>query len=86
MDTKSLRVEVKDADKGEVTAVFSTFDVVDSDRDVTKAGAFEDGAEVVISAYGHTSWSGLLPVGKGVIRTTKTEALLEGSFFLDTAH
>lgn len=84
MDTKSLRVEVKDATKGEVTAVFSTFDVADSDDDVTRPGAFDDGAEVVISAYGHTSWSGLLPVGKAVIRTTKTEALLDGQFFLDT--
>lgn len=84
MDTKSLRVEVKDADRGEVVAVFSTLDVVDSDKDVTRVGAFEDGAEVVISAYGHTSWGGRLPVGKGTIRTTKTEALMEGQFFLDT--
>lgn len=84
MDTKGLRVEIKDADKGEVDAIFSTFEVVDSDRDVTKAGAFEDGAEMPISAYGHTSWAGALPVGKGRIRTTTTEAVLEGRFFLDT--
>lgn len=85
MDTKSLRVEVKDADRGEVTAVFSTFDVIDSDRDVTKAGAFTDGAEVLISAYGHKSWEGLLPVGKGVIRAGKSDAVLDGRFFMDTA-
>jgi len=85
MDTKSLRVEVKDADRGEVTAVFSTFDVIDSDRDVTKAGAFVDGAEVLISAYGHKSWEGLLPVGKGVIRAGKSDAVLDGRFFMDTA-
>jgi HK97 family phage prohead protease len=84
MDTKSLRVEVKDADKGEVTAVFSTFDVIDSDMDVTKAGAFADGAPVVISAYGHASWSGALPVGKGVIRAGAKEAVLDGSFFMNT--
>ncbi|MEO5875513.1 MAG: HK97 family phage prohead protease [Streptosporangiaceae bacterium] len=85
MDTKSLaRIEIKDADKGEVTAVFSTYDVKDSDGDVTLPGAFEDGQEVIISAFGHTSWGGRLPVGKGVIRTTKTEAILDGSFFLDT--
>lgn len=84
MDTKGLRVEIKDADRGEVTAIFSTFDVVDSDQDVTKSGAFEDGAEMAISAYGHTSWSGALPVGKGRIRTTAKEAVLEGQFFLDT--
>lgn len=78
--------EIKAAAKGEVSAVFSTFNVVDSDGDVTLPGAFEDGQEVVISAYGHTSWQGALPVGKGVIRTTETEAILDGKFFLDTAH
>lgn len=86
MDTKSLRVEVKDAAKGTVKAVFSTFNVVDSDKDVTPPGAFADGAEVPISAYGHTSWGGALPVGKGVIRQTDTEAFLEGQFFMDTTH
>lgn len=47
-------VELKeDGDRGEVTAVFSTFDVVDADGDVTRKGAFTEGAPVVISAYGH---------------------------------
>lgn len=85
MDTKSaIRVEVKDADKGQVEAVFATFNVIDKDGDVTLPGAFEDGAPVRISAYQHTSWSGALPVGKGVIRQTDTEAILEGQFFLNT--
>jgi hypothetical protein len=85
MDTKALRgVEIKDAAKGEVTAVFATLDVVDHDGDVTRPGAFEDGAAVRISAYGHASWGGVLPVGKGVIRATGKEAVLEGQFFLDT--
>lgn len=85
MDTKTLRgVEVKDADSGEVTAVFSTLGVVDSDGDVTRPGAFEDGAAVVISAFGHASWGGALPVGKGVIRADDAKAVLEGQFFLDT--
>jgi HK97 family phage prohead protease len=86
MYTKGLRVEIKDESKGLVTAVFATFNTVDSDRDVTLPGAFEDGAEVPISAYGHTSWEGRLPVGKGVIRQTKTEAILDGEFFMDTTH
>src|SRR5687767_9378174 len=82
--TKSLaRVEIKDADKGEITAVFATLNVVDSDGDVTVNGAFESGAKVRISAYGHTSWEGRLPVGKGTIRETKTEAILDGQFFMD---
>ena len=85
MNTKSLgRFEVKDADKGQVSAVFAEFDIVDLDNDVTKAGAFEDGADVVISAYGHQSWAGALPVGKGVIRQTKSAAILDGQFFMDT--
>lgn len=84
MDSKSLqRVEVKSADCGEVEAVFATFNAIDSDGDVTVPGAFEDGAEVVISSYQHTSWGGALPVGKGRIRTTGEEAILEGQFFMD---
>jgi len=77
-------VEIKSPDEGQVSAVFSTFNVLDSDNDVTLPGAFEDGAEVVISGYQHTSWGGALPVGKGRIRTTKSEAIMEGQFFLDT--
>lgn len=78
-------VEIKAADKGEVSAVFATFDVVDSDGDVTVPGAFTDGEEVLISSYQHTSWQGALPVGKGRIRTTKSEAILEGQFFMETS-
>lgn len=87
MDSKYLKgVQIKDATKGTVSAVFSTFNVIDSDGDVTEPEAFTDGAEVAISAYGHTSWGGALPAGKGVIRSTKSEAILEGQFFMDTAH
>jgi hypothetical protein len=78
------RVEIKNAAKGEVSAVFATLNVVDGDDDVTPNGAFEDGAEVVISSYQHTSWGGALPVGKGTIRETKSEAILDGQFFMDT--
>lgn len=84
-DHKTLTgVEIKDAEKGMVQAVFSSFDVVDSDGDVTLPGAFEEGAPVRISAYGHASWGAALPVGKGVIRTTEKEAVLDGQFFLST--
>lgn len=79
-------VTVKDADQGLVEAVFSTFNVIDKDGDVTVPGAIKDGTKVVISAYGHASWGGALPVGKGVIKTTDTEAILEGQFFMDTTH
>jgi hypothetical protein len=86
MTTRKIcsRVEIKDEDKGEVAAIFSTLNVIDKDGDVTRPGAFDDGAKLVISAYGHTSWSGALPVGSGQIRVTKTEAIMDGQFFLDT--
>lgn len=85
MDAKHLtRVEIKDADRGEVAAVFSTLDVIDKDGDVTLKGAFTDGAPVAISAYGHQSWKGVPPVGKGRIRELAKEAVFEGRFFLDT--
>lgn len=81
--TKAITIEIKDATKGEIEAVFSTFSVKDKDRDLTLPGAFEDGAEVLISAYGHSTWSGELPVGKGVIKTTEKDARLIGKFFLE---
>lgn len=84
MDKTLRHVEVKSADQGKVSAVFATFNVIDKDGDVTLPGAYKDGAEVIISAYQHQSWGGALPVGKGTIRTTKTEAILEGQFFMDT--
>lgn len=85
MSTKSLaHFEIKSADRGEVTAVFATLNVIDKDGDVTLPGAFEDGAEAPISAYGHKSWEGALPVGKARIRTMGSEAILEGQFFMDT--
>ena len=87
MDTKTLRgVEIKDAAAGEVTAVFATLGVVDHDGDVTRPGAFTDGAKVAISAYGHASWSGALPAGKGTIHVRGDQAVLDGTFFLSTQH
>lgn len=96
MTTKTMSgVTVKDADKGLVSAVFSTFgtledaiagkDVIDKDADITLPGAIKDGMEVVISAYQHQSHYGALPVGKGVIRTTNAEAIIDAQFFLSTA-
>lgn len=79
-------VTVKDAEKGTVEAVFSTFGVRDLDGDVVQKGAIPDGAPVIISSYGHTSWDGELPIGSGTIRTTDTEAILDGKFFMDTTH
>lgn len=78
------RIEIKNEEKGEVRAVFSTFNVIDHDGDVTLPGAFENGAKVTISAYGHKSWMGELPVGRGVIAVDEDRAVLDGKFFLST--
>lgn len=87
MDTKRLgRVEIKDSDRGEFSAVIATYGVVDSDGDITEPGAHDDGAIVPVSSYGHGSWSGALPVGKATLRTTKTETIAEGQFFMNTTH
>ena len=84
LERKSLELKITDADQGLVEAVFSTFNVIDHDGDVLLEGAFEDGAKVRISAYGHRSWMGSLPVGRGTIRAEKDRAVLEGQFFLST--
>lgn len=82
---KSLHdVEIKSVDKGEVSAVFATFGVIDKDGDITDPKAFTEGAQVAISAYGHKSWEGALPVGVGTIRTDGKSAIMDGQFFLDT--
>lgn len=93
MRTKALHaVEVKDADKGLVDVVFSKLDVVDRDGDITVDGAFEDGAPVRVSAYGHASWGPsrgssfvpIPPVGRGMIKVVGDEAVAETKFFLST--
>ncbi len=78
-----VEVKVLDESKGEVEAVFSTLNVVDKDKDVTLPGAFGD-QTVRISAYNHQSWQGALPVGKGTISETPTNAVMKGQFFMDT--
>ncbi|WP_157405240.1 HK97 family phage prohead protease [Actinopolyspora halophila] len=86
MDTKHLaQVEIKDAERGEVEAVFSTFGVRDLDGDVTLKEAFTHGEAVKISSFGHGSWeAGQLPVGKGYIAVENNRAVLKGNFFLNT--
>jgi HK97 family phage prohead protease len=79
-----LRFEIKDAAKGLVEAVFATFKVKDLHNDWTLPGAFEEGAQVLISAYNHKSWWDGIPVGKGVIRTDEKRAILVGEFNLNT--
>lgn len=76
-------IELKaDGEPGEFKAVFSTFNVVDHDQDVTLPGAFTDGEKVRISYWGHR-WQDL-PAGRGVIHQDEEKAWVEGRFFMDT--
>ena len=87
MKRKSFEGELLKADSatGEVVAVFSRFNVVDRDRDVTLPGAFEDGAPVRVSAYNHGSSAGQqLPVGKGVLSQDSDVAMATMQFFMGT--
>lgn len=83
-ERKSVTLEIKDAEKGQVEAIFATFDVIDHHGDWTEKDAFEDGAEVLIGSWGHATVFGEPPVGKGVIKVTKKDARLVGNYFLDT--
>ena len=85
MTTKTVSdVRIKDETKGEIVAVFATLEpAIDHDGDVTRKGAFGE-QDVVISAYGHQSWLGAIPVGLGKIKEVGDEAIMEGRFFLDT--
>jgi hypothetical protein len=87
MKRKSIpasRVTIKNADEGVVEAVFATLGVIDSDGDVITKGAIPHGDKVTISAYGHKSWDGELPVGTGIISEVGDEAIVSAKFFLDT--
>lgn len=84
-ERKSLRVEIKDAEKGIVTAAFAKLGVKDHDNDLTLPGAFGS-QNVRVSAYGHASWMGELPVGRGSISEKDGEAVAELKFFMSTQH
>ena len=76
--------EFKLDEAGAVTVAFSRLNAIDSDTDVTFPGALPAGKAVPMSAYGHTSWDGALPVGKGTIREQGDLGILDGAFFMDT--
>ena len=83
MKTVSGPVTFKaDGEPGEFKAIFSTFNVIDLDTDVTLPGAFKDGQKVRVSYWGHR-WDDL-PVGRGVIQSDEKEAWINGQFFMDT--
>ncbi len=83
MNMKALRAPLTlkaDGEPGQVTAVFSTFDVVDSDNDIVLATALSNGQQVPMT-WAHR-WE--MPIGKGVILVQEKQAVFDGQFFLET--
>ncbi len=78
----TIELKADGEQQGEFEAAFATLNVIDKDDDVTLPGAFPDGDEVCISAWGHR-W-GDLPVGRGVIHERDGKAVVQGRFFMDT--
>lgn len=75
--------QFKLSETGEVTVAFAQLNVVDHDGDLTMPGAFPVKA-VPMSAYGHSSWMGELPTGRGDIHEEAGWAIFAGAFFLET--
>ena len=82
-DIKSIDLEIKDDGKGEVAAVFSVFDKVDSDGDIVKSGSIQSGFKSgdVPMVWAH-KWD--MPIGKGQIVQDDDKATFKGQFFMDT--
>jgi HK97 family phage prohead protease len=85
VEYKSTVAEVKSASNGTGQAIFSRFGgPPDSDNDITLPTAFEDGKEVLMSAYNHASWGTAMPVGKGIVRVERDLAYFDFQLFLGT--
>lgn len=76
--------ELKASDRGSFRATIATFNSVDHDGDVTFAGAFPVGKQIIVGAYNHTSMpqlGGALPTGVATIGADASRAWIEGKFF-----
>ena len=82
-DIKSIDLEIKNDEKGEVAAVFSVFDKIDSDGDIVKSGSIKSGFKSgdVPMVWAH-KWD--MPIGKGQIEQDDNKATFKGQFFMDT--
>src|SRR5829696_6575608 len=81
MERKTLTIELKADQPGHLEAVFSRFNVVDHDGDVTLPDAFEAGAPVrLLPAHDSAHYA----IGKGVIRVDPDKAIFSGDFNLKT--
>lgn len=81
LKTKTYRVKADVFGEGQLEAVFSVFNTVDSDGDVVLPSAIKDGKEIPL-VWSH-DWT--KPIGKGTIRNDGSKATFSGQFFLDTS-
>jgi len=81
--TKSVEFKTTDDEKGNVEAVFSVFNNLDSDGDVVLPGAIKSGFkdDQVPMVFAH-KWD--QPIGKGKIVQEDDKAVFKGKFFMGT--
>ena len=81
-ESKNIDIELKD-NSGQVEAVFSLFNSLDSDGDVVVPGAVKSGFKnnQVPMVWSH-KWD--MPIGKGTIAQDDDQAVFKGEFFMDT--
>ena len=84
-EIKNIEFELKTdgESKGQVKAIFSVFNNLDSDGDVVLPDAIRSGFKSgdVPMVWSH-KWD--MPIGKGTIKKDKDKAYFDGSFFMDT--
>lgn len=83
-EQKNAKFHLNNDEEGNVEAVFSVFDVVDSDNDVVVKGAVKSGfpkSDLVPMVWSH-DWK--QPIGKGHIVDDGSKAIFQGHFFMDT--
>jgi hypothetical protein len=79
---------IKDAtvnDAGHVNFRFAKLGVMDKGNDVIDPGAFENGKQILLSSWNHSSWGNGLSVGKGTIQEKDGYAVFDGDFNLKSA-
>ena len=84
LELKTSPIELKeDGEKRYMEAVFSLYDTIDSDNDITLPGALKSGyTNNKIPLVWNHDWS--KPVGRGVLESTNDKAVFRG-YFLPTS-
>jgi HK97 family phage prohead protease len=83
LESKQINFLTTDEAEGKVEAVFSVFNVVDSDNDIVAPGAVKSGFgdKGVAMVWGH-DWKDV--IGRGVIEQDNEKAVFKGQFIMDT--